>query len=76
MTNAPEVAITQNIQPAPSTYSKTLLGLTFGKLSPYNYLTNCDTIEGPFDSSVDCRWADCGYPRRLNAQQTVAIYVR
>ena len=70
---------TQNIQPAPSVYnsgSKTLLGLTFDKLSPYNYLLNCDTIRGTIDSPVDCRWADCEYPRRFNAQQTLAIYVR
>ena len=66
----------QNIQPAPSAYSKTLLGLTFDKLSPYDYSDNCDNLQGSFGSPRDCRWADCEYPRRYNAQQTVAIYVR
>ena len=68
---------TANIQPAPSSHQKVyrLLGLAFDKLSPYNYLSNCDTIYGTFDSPLDCQWADCAYPRR-NVQQTMAIYVR
>ena len=68
-----------NVQPAPSSYYKKdqrFLGLAFDKVSPYNYLLNCDTIQKTFDSPSDCRWGDCGYPRRLNAQQTIAIYVR
>ena len=34
-----------NVQPAPSTNNKDrrLLGLAFDKLSPYDYLANCDT---------------------------------
>ena len=64
--------------PAPSGYNNNhqLLGLAFDKSSPYNYLANCDTIYGSFNSPIDCRWADCAYPRRFNAQQTIAIYVR
>ena len=67
-----------NVQPAPSTNSGDcrLLGLGFDKVSPYNYVGNCDTIYGTFDSPRDCRWADCSYPTRYNTQQTVAIYVR
>ena len=67
-----------NIQPAPSTPNKDrkLLGLAFDKVTPYNYLSNTDTIHGTFDSPSDCRWADCSYPSRYQAQQTVAIYVR
>ena len=69
----------KNIQPAPSTNSgsdRKLLGLSFDKHSPCNYLDNCDTISGTFKSPVDCRWGDCKYPRLFNAQQTIAIYVR
>ena len=62
----------KNIHPAPSK----LLGLAFDKHSPYNYLDNSDTISGTFNSPVNCRWADCAYPRKYNAQQTLAIYVR
>ena len=67
-----------NVQPAPSTNSgdHKLLGLSFDKVSPYNYVSNCDTIYGTFDSPRDCRWADCSYPTRYYTQQTVAIYVR
>ena len=67
-----------NVQPAPSSHNKDhrLLGLAFDKVSPHNYLRNCDTINGAFDSPVDCRWADCTYPTRYQVQQTVAIYVR
>ena len=68
----------QNVQPAPysSKRDHRLFGLAFDKVSPYSYFYNCDTIQGTFDSPNDCRWVDCGYPRRLNAQQTIAIYVR
>ena len=67
-----------NVQPAPSSHYKRdekFLGLAFDKLSPYNYLRNCDTVQRTFDSPKDCRWGDCGYPR-VFAQQTYAIYVR
>ena len=67
-----------NVQPAPSINHKDyrLLGLAFDKVSPYNYMGNCDTIVGSFDSPGDCRWHDCTQPTRYNVQQTVAIYVR
>ena len=67
-----------NVQPAPSTDNgdRRLLGLGFDKVSPYNYLDNCDTITGTFDSPGDCRWGDCSYPTKYQVQQTMAIYVR
>ena len=67
-----------NVQPAPSSHNKDcrLLGLAFDKKSPYDYLHNCDTISGTFDSPRDCRWADCSQPARYHVQHTVAIYVR
>ena len=45
-----------NVQPAPSINSgdHKLLGLGFDKVSPYNYVSNCDTIQGTFDSPRDC----------------------
>ena len=68
----------QNVQPAPSSHNNDprLLGLTFDKVSPYDYSINCDTISGTFDSPGECRWHDCSYYTRRNVQQTVAIYVR
>ena len=68
-----------NVQPAPSLYGSSdhkLLGLAFDKKSPYDYSDNCDTIHGNLKSPKDCRWSDCGYPKRFNTQQTIAIYVR
>ena len=66
-----------DVQPAPSSNTKdrVLLGLAFDKRSPYNYLNNCDTFYGTFDSLNDCRWSDCS-TARYSTQQTVAIYVR
>jgi len=68
-----------NVQPAPSSHgSRALLGIAFDKRSPYNYLHNCDTIQGSFNSPGDCRWHDCYHSStgKRNKQQTVAIYVR
>ena len=66
-----------DVQPAPSSNTKdrVLLGLAFDKRSPYNYLNNCDTFYGTFDSLNDCRWSDCN-TAIYRTQQTVAIYVR
>ena len=66
------------VQPAPSGHIKkhSLLGLAFDKLSPYDYLRNCDIISGTLESPNDCRWADYEYPRRFNAQQTMAVYAQ
>ena len=73
----------QNIQPAPSSHAKhrEMLGLAFDKISPYDYLANCDTTDVTLNSPRDCRWHDCRLPSRIssnthNTQQTVAIYVR
>ena len=68
----------QNVQPAPYSGNDDhkLLGLAFDKVSPHDYLVNCDTVSGTFDSPGDCRWADCSRPTRYKVQQTVAIFVR
>jgi len=69
-----------NIQPAPSANggNRALLGIAFDKESPYNYYSNCDTIQGSFNSLRDCRWHNChsASTGKRNKQQTVAIYVR
>ena len=73
----------QNVQPAPSSHSKNyeMLGIAFDKVTPYNYLTDCDTTDTSLNSPRDCRWHNCYLPTRIsssthNTQQTVAIYVR
>ena len=68
----------QNVQPAPSSDKgdHRLLGLAFDKVSPHDYLVNCDTISGTFNLPDECQWADCSRPTRYKVQQTVAIYVR
>ena len=68
-----------NVQPAPSAHGgdRNLLGLAFDKRSPYNYVGNCDTIHGNFNSPSECRWYDCTLDNKLRGtQQTLAIYVR
>ena len=74
--------LNQNIQPAPSSFSKTyeILGITFDKANPYDYLKNFDTTYGSLDSPQECQWHNCGLPSHIsssthNMQQTVAIYV-
>ena len=65
--------------PAPSTLSGNceMLGLTFDKLSPYDYLSNCDTIYHNWNSPKDCRWHNCQPPQIAQyTQQTIAIYIR
>ena len=73
----------KNIQPAPSSNSKDykMLGIAFDKITPYDYLVNCDTIYGTFNSLKECRWSNCLLPSHISSsqhttQQTVAIYVR
>ena len=72
-----------NIQPAPSSHTKNykMLGLTFDKSTPYDYLVNCDTTYGSLNSPLARRWHNCVLPSHissqpLDTQQTVAIYVR
>ena len=68
-----------NVQPAPSAHGgdRNLLGLAFDKRSPYDYVGNCDTIYGNFNSPSECRWYDCTRDNKLRGtQQTLAIYVR
>ena len=67
--------LTTGIQPAPR--SNLTVGLTFDKVSPYNYKSNCDTYGGSFTSPHDCRWSGCHLPssKGQHVQMTVAIYV-
>ena len=67
------------VQPAPE--SNLVIGLSFDKYTPYNYMTNCDTYYGTFTSPGDCRWANCQLPSSISSskrgvQMTVATYVR
>ena len=69
--NCPNSA-SRNVQPAPSSHHKDrrLSGLVFDKLSPNDYLYNCDTVGGSYYSPADCQWHDCSKP------QMMAIYIR
>jgi len=67
------------VQPAPE--NNLVIGLTFDKVTPYNYKRNCDTYYGSFTSPNDCRWANCQLPSsisasRRNVQMTKAMFVR
>ena len=70
------------VRPAPTVSGDSrLLGIAFDKISPDNYLANCDTFQSNFDNPVECRWRDCYLPTSISAkstdtQMTVAIYVR
>ena len=73
----------QNVQPAPSSHAKhrDMLGLAFDKITPYDYLFDCDTTAVTLNSPRECRWHNCFLPSHIssntrNTQQTVAIYVR
>ena len=73
----------QNVQPAPSSHAKhrEMLGLAFDKITPYDYLFDCDTTAVTLNSPRECRWHNCHLPSHIssntrNTQQTVAIYVR
>ena len=73
---------TQGIEPAPSSPDgdRRLLGINFDKHSPRNYISNCVTYHGTFDSQTECRWQDChggsGNNALANQQMTIAIYIR
>ena len=67
------------IQPAPAV--DLIRGITFDKVTPYNYYYNCDTLSGSLTSPRDCRWADCRLPSSISGSQnsvqmTIAIFVR
>ena len=67
------------VQPAPE--NNLIIGLTFDKHSPYDYMANCDTYAGTFASPGECRWVNCYLPssissRKYYVQMTVAIYVQ
>ena len=49
-------------------------GLAFDKLSPGDYVSNCDTYQGSLTNPGDCRFADCKIYQ--NSQMTMTIYVR
>ena len=67
------------VQPAPAVY--VIPGITFDKVSPYNYYGNCDTLWGSLTSPNECRWYDCYLPSSISGtkqsvQMTMAIFVR
>ena len=67
------------IQPAPE--ADYIPGITFDKISPYNYHKNCDTLYGSLTSPGECRWHDCHLPSSISGtiefvQMTMAIFVR
>ena len=66
------------IQPAPAGH---IPGITFDKVTPYDYPSNCDTLYGSLTSPKECRWYDCALPSSISGskykvQMTVAIFVR
>ena len=68
------------VQPAPA-ISTHISGISFDKISPYNYLANCDTIWGSLTSPKECRWWNCYLPSSISGtkhsvQMTMAIFVR
>ena len=67
------------IQPAP--WANSIPGITFDKVSPYNYNDHCDTLYGSLTSPGECRWWNCRLPSsisgtRHSVQMTLAIFVR
>ena len=52
-----------NEWPAPA--ANNIPGITFDKLTPYDYYTNCDTLYGSLTSPGDCRWDDCQLPNKI-----------
>jgi len=71
------------VVPAPSIHGTGIFGLTFDKLTPTNYHSNCDTYHRgtTLTQQIDCRWHDCWLPSSIsskayNTEMTVAIYVR
>ena len=71
--------IQNGVQPAPTINH--IPGISFDKLSPYNYRSNHNTLSGSLTSPSDCRWWDCNLPSSIsaskrNVQMTMAIFVR
>ena len=67
------------VQPAPAVQH--IPGITFDKISPYKYYSNCDTLCRSLTSPSDCRWRDCHLPSSISVktsdvQITMAIFVR
>ena len=69
--------------PAPSIHHSGIFGLTFDKLTPYDYHINCDTyhVRSTLANPRDCRWSDCRLSRDISSQKfrtnmTMAIFVR
>ena len=67
------------IQPAPA--ANKIPGITFDKISPYNYYANCDTLHGSLTKPMDCRWWDFHLQSSIsgsghNVQMTLALFVR
>ena len=67
------------IQPAP--LANHIPGITFDKISPYNYNSNCDTLSGSLTSPHECRWQNFHLPSSISGTKydvpmTLAIFVR
>ena len=67
------------VQPAPAVDH--IPGITFDKISPYNYYSNCDTLSFSLTNPVDCRWADCQLSSSISGskyyvQMAMGIFVR
>ena len=72
--------LSNGVHPAPFS-GNNLGGLSFDKVTPYDYRVNCDTYYGSMSSPTDCRWLDCNIPATISpsrslTQMTVAIYIR
>ncbi|XP_065179688.1 uncharacterized protein LOC135810149 isoform X2 [Sycon ciliatum] len=67
------------IRPSYSTNSHATSGITFDKVSPTVYASNCNTDWSYY--RTDCRWNDCYLPKSIsprlyNTQMTMIIWVR
>ena len=71
--------ISNGIQPAPA--ANFIPGITFDKVSPYDYYVNCDTLVGSLTSPAEYRWGGCYLPSSISrtsrhVQMTMGIFVR
>ena len=55
------------VQPAPAV--DRIPGITFDKMSPYNYYFNCDTLTGTLTNPCECCWYDCQLPSSIFLDQ-------
>ena len=60
------------IQPAP--VINFISGITFDKVSPYDYHNNCNTLSGTLTSPADCRWHDCRLPSSISGSSAIWLH--